>query len=339
MTISAFARQALCSCVAGVMLTGCGGSQPPIDAPGAMPQTSAVSTLAVHSGSWMRPGARHRNLLYASDNVGSDVEVMTFPEGHHVGTLTNLPSPAGECVDSNGNVFITTTIYSGSSESGTIYEFAHGGTTPIATLADQSSAAAGCAVDPATDTLAVTNFGAPGKAGNVAIYASEQGAPTIISDPNIDAMYFCGYDEDGNLYVDGTGDGMVVLAELPRGSSKFTDLAVVGGNVKTPGAVQWDGHHLAIGSLDGNDDTGAITVYRLTISGNSAFVAGSTQLCNKRCKISGSQFWIESGKIVAPVGYNREVALWRYPSAGKPLRLVRHVGSYLWGVTISPAKS
>ena len=29
-----FIRYALCSCVAAAMLAGCGGSQPPIDAPG-----------------------------------------------------------------------------------------------------------------------------------------------------------------------------------------------------------------------------------------------------------------------------------------------------------------
>ena len=35
-------RYALTMGVAAAMLAGCGGSQPPIDAPGAMPQTSAL---------------------------------------------------------------------------------------------------------------------------------------------------------------------------------------------------------------------------------------------------------------------------------------------------------
>ncbi len=39
-------RYAVCSCLAATMLAGCGGSQPPIGAPGAMPQTSLVSTPA-----------------------------------------------------------------------------------------------------------------------------------------------------------------------------------------------------------------------------------------------------------------------------------------------------
>jgi hypothetical protein len=40
MKISDFGRYALSSCVAATMLAGCGGSQPPIGAPGAMPQSS-----------------------------------------------------------------------------------------------------------------------------------------------------------------------------------------------------------------------------------------------------------------------------------------------------------
>ena len=37
-----FSRYALISCVAAAMLAACGGSQPPIGAPGAMPQASAI---------------------------------------------------------------------------------------------------------------------------------------------------------------------------------------------------------------------------------------------------------------------------------------------------------
>jgi hypothetical protein len=44
-----FGRYALCICVAAAILTGCGGSQPPIVAPYAMPQAPAA---AVHTHSW-----------------------------------------------------------------------------------------------------------------------------------------------------------------------------------------------------------------------------------------------------------------------------------------------
>ena len=41
--------------VAAASLSGCGGSQPPIGAPGAMPQTSALATHAARGTSWMAP--------------------------------------------------------------------------------------------------------------------------------------------------------------------------------------------------------------------------------------------------------------------------------------------
>ncbi len=49
MRISDFSRNALTSCVAAAMLAatlaGCGGSQPPIGMPGAIPQSSALQAL------------------------------------------------------------------------------------------------------------------------------------------------------------------------------------------------------------------------------------------------------------------------------------------------------
>jgi uncharacterized repeat protein (TIGR03803 family) len=53
--IFGFSRSSLCSCVAAAMLAGCGGSQPPIATPGAVPQRSAITTSAGHGKSWMQP--------------------------------------------------------------------------------------------------------------------------------------------------------------------------------------------------------------------------------------------------------------------------------------------
>ena len=46
-------RYALSSCVVAGTLAGCGGSQPPIGAPGATPQSRAVAQHGHRSGSWM----------------------------------------------------------------------------------------------------------------------------------------------------------------------------------------------------------------------------------------------------------------------------------------------
>ncbi len=45
------------------LFAGCGRSQPPISAPGAMPQTSAIAMHAGRGQSWMLPEAKNKDLL------------------------------------------------------------------------------------------------------------------------------------------------------------------------------------------------------------------------------------------------------------------------------------
>src|SRR5580700_9415982 len=99
-------RHTLSICVAAAMLTGCGGSQPAIGAPGTMPQSPAIATHAAHGTSWMAPDAVTQDLLYVGGNSG-DVTVYSYPKGKLLGTLTGFNLPAGECVDKAGDVLIT----------------------------------------------------------------------------------------------------------------------------------------------------------------------------------------------------------------------------------------
>src|SRR5579863_1388101 len=110
---------------------------------------SAIPTLVPPTAS---VAARASALLYVSDTVTGDVYVFSYPKGKLVQTLTGFADPAGECVDATGNVFVANT---GSSN---VLEYAHGGSSPIATLDDSGYFRVGCAVDPVTGNLAVSNF-------------------------------------------------------------------------------------------------------------------------------------------------------------------------------------
>lgn len=126
---------------AAAFFAGCGGSQPHV-APDFMPQNSAM-TSAAHGKSWMQPGVKGRDLLYAA--VGSGITVYTYPRGHLVGSLgvggTYL------CNDTAGNVFIPAGAF------GTqILVYAHGATKAKATLNDPYPAVA-CSVDPTTERV------------------------------------------------------------------------------------------------------------------------------------------------------------------------------------------
>jgi hypothetical protein len=93
---------------AAALFAGCGGSQPPIGAPGAMPQSRATVTHAEFGASWMLPEARSiKRLLYISDDKTNHVLVYDFARGAKVGELTGFSEPRGQCVDAQGDVWIT----------------------------------------------------------------------------------------------------------------------------------------------------------------------------------------------------------------------------------------
>jgi hypothetical protein len=94
---------------AAVLLTGCGGSQPPIGAPGAMLQSHAIATHAPRGGSWMLPEAKSEDLLYVSE-VGT-VTVYSYPQGKLEGKLRGFFDATGECVDAKGDVYIADNGY------------------------------------------------------------------------------------------------------------------------------------------------------------------------------------------------------------------------------------
>jgi hypothetical protein len=309
------------------MLAGCGGSQPPVGAPGAMPQTSALAAHADRGRSWMLPGPTSGNdLLYLAGRKGA-LYVLTYPQGKLVGevSLPYAPNSGGLCSDGNGDVFVP--------DGAEIVEYAHGGTQPIATLGDGSGyyEPIGCAVDSTTGNLAVTNYMDYPYHGNVAIYAGAQGDPTYYSDSEIPDPNFCGYDNRGNLFI----DGGVPLAELSSGSGSFTNITL---NKRIPeaGQVQWDGKHITVTSNNANK------IYRLQISGSAGKLIGTTHLDGPG-RHAFSQSWIQGSTIIAPIGPGQaddKVGFWNYPRGGKAFTILRPgSNAEVVGATVSVAPS
>jgi hypothetical protein len=302
-----FGRYALCNCVVAAMLTGCGGSQPPIGAPGAMPQDSAIARHTDRGKSWMLPEASGGDLLYATGCWGGTC-VVSYPGGKLVASLNvGGYTGAGVCTDSSGNVFIGNDT--------TVVEYAHGRKNPIRALNLPGSAAHGCAVDPKTGDLAVVFNGA---STNIAIFKNASGNATTYS-AQLNAQY-CGYDDEGNLFVDGLDGQALALAELPQGASAFTDLTV--SNLGFPGQVQWDGQNITVQTINKRN----IKIYRLVVSGSSATVSGTTSFDINRW--SGAS-WISGSTVFIPflnVGHNvrpNRIGVWKYPQGGKALRSIK----------------
>jgi hypothetical protein len=309
-----FGRCVLSISAAAALLAGCGGSQLPIGAPGAMPQTAASHMRKASSSSG--------DLLY----VGSQehgVFVVSYPQGKIITQFEPPSSVLGMCSDQTGDVFVLT------GGGGTnIYEYAHGGTSPIATLEDGYFEPLACAADPATGNLAVVN----NEVSTVAIFPAAQGPPTYYNDPNVRQFNYCAYDDSGDLLVDGfkTGPGNVAtLAELPYGSSSFTNVTT-DKNIGNPGSMQWMGTYLAVGSSKQ-------VIWHINISGSSGIIVGKT-----KHKLLKSPWTIDGNGLISVYGggdhdYPSKVALWTYPKGGGPTQLLNLFGnsSRLDGVAVS----
>ena len=169
-------------------------------------------------GSWILPSAKKSDLLYISDLLAQVVDIYTYGHGYKlVGELTGFFNPEGLCVDKKGNVYVTNDTSLGVYQ---ITEYAHGSTSPTRTLNDPDGRANGCSVDPTTGNLAVADFWGPSEIiGNVAVFPKANGPPTSYSNSNIFYDYYCGYDDNGNLFVDGETEGSVFgLGELAKGA-------------------------------------------------------------------------------------------------------------------------
>jgi len=285
------------------MLAGCsGGSQLQ---PKTLPDAGSLSDPGT---SWMAADVAKKNLLYVSDEGANDGDVYSWPRGQLVGKLTGLAYPQGECVDKTGNVFITTL---GTSTASYIFEYPHGGTKPTAKIKDSGYDASGCSVDPTTGNLAVTNLeGSNGSGGNLAIYNKAGRFLGYYADTYIGYFFFCGYDNVGNLFVDGARDynpfDGFAFAELQVGSSGFTDITL-NQTVNYPGGAQWDGKNIAVG------DTDESVIYRFNISGIRGTEIGSTPLGGASYVL---QFWIQGNKVVGPNAGAGNAMIWNYPAGG-----------------------
>jgi hypothetical protein len=225
-----------------------------------------------------------------------------------VGQLAAPLYAEGECVDKNQNVFITDSDYE-------IYEYAHGATSPKAILTDPFANPVNCAADPTTGNLAVLGYAFYSEEEGVAIFERGRGKPKLYRDSGFG--WACGYDDQGNLFMDGGGprNGYIRFAELLKGGTTLINIKL-NQTFNYPGGVQWDGKHVAVG------DFYNAVIYEFKIRGGTATEVGSTPLTG-----SGTvwQFFIDRvrGRVIAPSTFQFSsgfVKIYNYPSGGTALR-------------------
>jgi hypothetical protein len=310
-------ERAVCLSAAFLLMVGCGSSQRV--QPGAVPQSARIQ-----HGPHKKSGSSG-DLIYATGGCGGTC-VLSYPQGKVVGALDT--SGSSVCADTSGNVFIP--------DDNQVFEYAHGSTSPIATLSFSGDNPQGCAVDPTTGNLAVIIQG--NSNGNVAVFAGGQGQATLYG-ANVSPAY-CSYDDSGNLFVNGFDNGQTVgLSELPAGGSDFSRLSIPQ-QVGYPGQIQWDGSYLTWFS----SDAGPRMVSRLAISGSQATIVGTTDLQGIRF---ANQSWIYGDHIIIPYSNrgrrSKTIGIWSYPKGGMETKRIRDFpkrsGLRFQGLAISIATS
>ncbi|MFY9883307.1 MAG: hypothetical protein WBW89_12280 [Candidatus Cybelea sp.] len=305
MRIVALCCYAFSISAAAGLLAGCGAVQTPASAPDTLPQ-QRVHTASSSSG----------DLLY----IGGDdeVSIVTYPQGKYIDHFDLQDTPASMCSDKHGNVFV------GVPNTG-ILEYAHGGDSPIATLSVTGYPSA-CSVDPTTGNLAVASGDA------IAIYPNAQDPPTYYSDPTMDTYFYCGYDNNGNLFVDGENsqsqEQSLKLTELSAGSSSFSDITLNKSLKKTRngGTLQWLGFYLAL--------TNAGAILHIAISGTTGTIVGKTAAKGLK------NHWVVYGRrLISPYGREDrqpfEVAYWKYPKGGAPSQVINDRFLQVYNLAIS----
>ncbi len=291
------------------MLAGCGAPQPPVGEPGGTVQPSTATGP----------------LIYAANTAG-EVYVVSYPAGTVVGSFSIKPDlPLGLCSDSSGNVFLIAE-YSGNQDY--IYEYTHGGISPIATLSvpQYDSFSFGCARDATTGNLAVINDSWNGAPGNVQIFPDAQGDPMTYSVSNWTTYEGLSYDSSGNLFVDGGGGSSPYqLAELPMGTSGFQGVTL-NEMLSTPYLMQPMPSGLAIQTFRNvRQNRGQISLIAISTSG-----ATVTKTIDVRgWNYGGRGFNIFSRRLIS-ICRSDALCLWRYPGGGRVLKKITEFSGYPW---------
>lgn len=300
--VTAVAILAGCSGVGSFATARSVGDPPTLVARGA-----SAAVAADHSKSWMEPNARKGRLLYISDAGTNDVVVYHYPSGTEAGVLTGFDEPQGECVDKAGNVWIANTLAS------SLLEYAHGGTTPIAKLADPGQYPVDCSIDKNDGTLAATNIIARKgrhRRGSLSIYPEAVGSPTIVASPDFYLMYSLAYDDNDNLFLDGRNNSEAFqFGELASGSSKIDPIMLTGATVNFPGGIAFAKRKVNIG-----DQAGEV-VYEATEAGT---VTGSVPLSGSSDCVD---FFIYGRALICPDAGNGDIEIYNYPAGGLPIHV------------------
>jgi hypothetical protein len=297
------AGTALFATAMSFVLAACGNNP---GAGSAIPTGEHAAANRTDARSWMSPQAKGSLLLYFSDYSNGVVYAYAYPAGVLVGAIYGA-GVRGMCRNKSGQIWIV-------NANGYVKLYAAGGWTPLKFLQVKGYDPLGCAVDPKSGNLAISNLnGTQGGQGSITIFPNAAGKGTRYLDSTIYNFDFVAYDLNGNLFADGQDNGNPKKFHLTKFSGgKFTAIALKGATINFPGGVQFVNKTLTVG--DQAAQNGSSIVYRMYEDGQ---VLGSTVLTGSADCV---QYFIYQSSLVCPNISGPNASLYAYPAGGKPTK-------------------
>jgi hypothetical protein len=192
MGILGFSRCALMSLAAVAMLAGCGGSQPPIGAPGAMPKMQPIAKAS--SGRFTYRLTKGLLFVALPDSeypyLGIKVYDLRKADPKPLVDITNgVSQPQSVCIDHRRTLYVV-------NGTGSISEYKLGSTSPSKMITQGLNEPAFCAID-AHDSLWITNVGG----ANITEYLHGSSTPNKVITRGITEPVGIAIDRAGNIYV------------------------------------------------------------------------------------------------------------------------------------------
>lgn len=297
-------------CIAAALLAGCGGSQPPTGAPVTKSQTSGMDSVLPF---WRHLSSAGGQLQYVTGAYLGSLEEFDYPKSDSPIHYRRLGHKSyAECTKGSQTFWVV------EETSHQVVEFDAGRKfgKPIKTLTvpgAPSSIPWDCSVDPTTGNLEVSLLGA----SSVVIFTNAGGSGQVISD-KLGGTGWSAYDAQGDLFVEGSISQKFALVELPKGQAEFQEISlprtITGLSGLSCCTIRWDGTYLAWMAPAGG------IVYRLSISGNQAYLEGTITL-SRATYCSWFWIWAEAGVLFCGTG-GHYVNVYDYPAGGSPIALL-----------------
>jgi sugar lactone lactonase YvrE len=246
----------LSASLTATLLAGCGGSQPPIGAPVAMPQSSTITTQGTRY-------AHSAPLLYVGNiSAYNDVKVYRAngKDPSPIAVISDdLDAPTGDCIDSDGTLYVVNEP----AGPGWVTEFAAGKTKSFKIIKKGINTPAFCAID-SNGNLWVTNIGDQ----NVTEYEKGSTKPRTIITKGLFYPDGITIDQSGNMYV---------ANHYTEGTKSFApgNVVVYPPGSKSPSRIITDGVVSPVGITV--DATGTLYVTNFTDNNVQEYRSGQSQ--------------------------------------------------------------